>query len=52
MRLAQAIARHLKSGGFSHAEVAAFMGVEGETARKRSKADDSRSIVPFEDCFA
>jgi hypothetical protein len=50
MRLAQAITRHLDCGGFSHAQVAAFMGTEGETARKRSKAEDSRSIVPFEDC--
>lgn len=50
MRLTQAITHHLHRGGFSHRQVAAFTGTEGETARKRSKAEDSRSIVPFEDC--
>jgi len=45
--LANAIARHLKEGGFSYGEVAEFMGASAEATRKRCLGADRRSLSTF-----
>ena len=43
--LAEAIAQHLWMGGFSHSEVAAFMGSTVKAASDRCKVGDMRSLA-------
>ena len=45
--LANAVARHLKEGGFSYGEVAEFMGASAEATRKRCLGEDRRSLSVF-----
>lgn len=46
--LAKAIAQHLRFGGFTYREIAAFMDCSEDAARKRCAGKDWRTIVPWE----
>lgn len=45
--LAQAVALHLRVGGFKLAEIGQFMGTTTEACRKRCKTVDWRAVVPY-----
>jgi len=45
--LAQAVAQHLRSGGLSYATIGKLMGSTAEAARKRCKARDLRTVIPY-----
>jgi hypothetical protein len=45
--LAQAVAQHLRSGGLSYRAIGELMGSTAEAARKRCKARDLRTVIPY-----